>query len=636
MAARTPERTDHLVALALGAATFALYLRTLAPGLLFGDPGEFQFAVPTLGLVHPTGYPLYTLLGWLWSHLLPFHDPAWRMNAFSALWGGVAVGLTYLVAGRCVALAAGLEVWPRRFTALFSALLFALSGLLWSQAVVAEVYTLHLAFVALILWLTLDVSGMWNSGRWLLLAFIFGLSLTHHRTTLLLAPALLVPLWTAARRSLNRSKLWQAALLVLTPLLLYAYIPWRGGQSPYLHIRLAPDRLLHVYQNTVSGFLRWTFGTDFAGELRSVSAAWGQLPYAGRLLASEVPPMLLAVAAVGIIALIVRGHWRLLALTGLYFLAQLVFNLFYGIGDVIVLYTPLIFIVSLWAGVGLAVLLSLLHLPRFTATWERTLTAVVLILAIAFPLWKGARVMPLVDRSQDRSAREMWETLLAASPPEDAILVSNDRDEMTPIFYLQQVDGRGRALAGFFPLITPDPAWQDIGTTVETLLAGSRPVYLIKAMDGLAVKFTLEPAGALTHITGSTADQEPQHPTDVSFGDEMRLVGYDVQLASLASDGMIQVTLYWQAAQPLSEDYTTFVQLLDTSEQKVAQNDHVPGGVYYPTSLWKTGEALRDIHFLKVADSTLSDRYRILVGLYRFPSLRHLGTPTIIGEVVMQ
>ena len=116
------------------------------------------------------------------------------------------------------------------------------------------------------------------------------------------------------------------------------------------------------------------------------------------------------------------------------------------------------------------------------------------------------------------------------------------------------MDGRARGLAGFFPLITPDPAWQDIGTTVETLLTGGRPVYLIKAMDGLAVKFTLEPAGALTHVIGSSADQEPQYPANVSFGDEMRLLGYDVQLASLASSGMIQVTLYWQAAQPLSED----------------------------------------------------------------------------------
>ena len=173
-------------------------------------------------------------------------------------------------------------MWPRRFVALFSSLLFALSGMLWSQAVVAEVYTLHLAFVALILWLTLDVSEKGDSRRWLLLAFVFGLSLTHHRTTLLLAPALLFALWTAARRILNRSKLWQTTLLVFAPLLLYAYIPWRGGQSPYLHIRLAPDWLLHVYQNTTSGFLRWTFGTDFAGELRSVSESWGQLPYAGR------------------------------------------------------------------------------------------------------------------------------------------------------------------------------------------------------------------------------------------------------------------------------------------------------------------------------------------------------------------
>ncbi len=79
---------------------FLLYLRTLAPGLLGGDSGEFQFAAWLGGFAHPTGYPLYLLLGWLWTHLLPLHDPAWRMNAFSALWGGVATGLVYLLALR--------------------------------------------------------------------------------------------------------------------------------------------------------------------------------------------------------------------------------------------------------------------------------------------------------------------------------------------------------------------------------------------------------------------------------------------------------------------------------------------------------------------------------------------------------
>ena len=93
-------RLDYALALLTALLAFVLYLRTLAPGVLGGDSGEFQFAGWLGGFAHPTGYPLYLALGWLWTHLLPLHDPAWRMNAFSALWGGVATGLVYLLAVR--------------------------------------------------------------------------------------------------------------------------------------------------------------------------------------------------------------------------------------------------------------------------------------------------------------------------------------------------------------------------------------------------------------------------------------------------------------------------------------------------------------------------------------------------------
>jgi len=60
-----------VIACVTGLAAFALYWRTLAPDVLVGDSGEFQFTGPILGIPHPTGYPLYTLLGYLWSLLWP-------------------------------------------------------------------------------------------------------------------------------------------------------------------------------------------------------------------------------------------------------------------------------------------------------------------------------------------------------------------------------------------------------------------------------------------------------------------------------------------------------------------------------------------------------------------------------------
>ena len=179
---------DALIALIASVFALLLYLRTLAPGVLGGDSGEFQFAAWLGGFAHPTGYPLYLLLGWLWTHLLPLHDPAWRMNAFSALWGGVATGLVYLLALRMLRQATA-NPWSRLFS-LFAALTFAVTPTFWSQATLAEVYTLNAALVAAIL-LGLVTWGQTGSRRALYVsALLYGLSLAHHRTTLLYLPAI--------------------------------------------------------------------------------------------------------------------------------------------------------------------------------------------------------------------------------------------------------------------------------------------------------------------------------------------------------------------------------------------------------------------------------------------------------------
>ena len=189
---------DALIALIASVFAVLLYLRTLAPGVLGGDSGEFQFAAWLGGFAHPTGYPLYLLLGWLWTHLLPLHDPAWRMNAFSALWGGVATGLVYLLALRMLR-QANANPWSRPL-ALFAAFVFAVTPTFWSQATLAEVYTLNAALVAAIL-LGLVIWGQTGSRRALYLtALLYGLSLAHHRTTLLYLPAIAIFMWLAMRQ----------------------------------------------------------------------------------------------------------------------------------------------------------------------------------------------------------------------------------------------------------------------------------------------------------------------------------------------------------------------------------------------------------------------------------------------------
>ncbi len=147
---------DLVVAVLLGAGAFALYVLTLAPTVLAGDGGEFQFVPYLLGVAHPTGYPLYTLLGWAWSRLLPVGDVAFRLNLFSALAAAAAVGLVYPTT-RSLLRQALPTLCPlaNRLIAVLAAAILAVTPTLWSQAIMAEVYGLHLFLIVLLFCLLL-------------------------------------------------------------------------------------------------------------------------------------------------------------------------------------------------------------------------------------------------------------------------------------------------------------------------------------------------------------------------------------------------------------------------------------------------------------------------------------------------
>src|SRR5918995_1102077 len=162
-----------------------LYVRTLAPTVLpYGTPDTLdspmlQAEVSVLGIGHPTGYPTYMMLTHLFTYL-PVGDPAYRANLASAAYGAAAVFVVYLV---------GVRLSRRAVAAAAGALAFGLSGVFWSQAVIAEVYTLEALLVALVLLVLL----LWRDRRddryLLLAALLVGLSLTHHLTGPVRVPA---------------------------------------------------------------------------------------------------------------------------------------------------------------------------------------------------------------------------------------------------------------------------------------------------------------------------------------------------------------------------------------------------------------------------------------------------------------
>src|SRR5215210_7162766 len=202
-----------------------LYIGTLAPTVLpYGAPDTLdspmlQAEVSVLGVGHPTGYPTYMMLTHLFTYL-PIGDSAYRVNLASAVYGVAAVFAVYL---------AGLRLGGRAVAAAAGALAFGLSGTFWSQAVIAEVYTFEALLVALVI-LFLLVWRDRREDRYLLLsAFLVGLSLTHHLTSVLLLPAVLAFVFLSDRRVFSRTdpmlKCLGLFLLVLLPLL---YLPIRA------------------------------------------------------------------------------------------------------------------------------------------------------------------------------------------------------------------------------------------------------------------------------------------------------------------------------------------------------------------------------------------------------------------------
>jgi len=646
---------DYLLALLTGLLASILYVRTLAPGLLFGDSAEFQMAAWLGGFAHPTGYPLYLLLGNIWTHLLPAGDPAWRMNLLSALSGSLAVGLVYLLALRIIALSLRPGEWSSevpalfwcaaaRLAALFAAVAFAAMPTFWSQAVIAEVYTLNAAFVAAVLlglttWAAQPPDGQRITPLYWTAA-IYGLSLTHHRSMLLLLPAMAIYLWLdyrtrsemGRRTRFNGSQVALLLALVLLPLLIYLYIPLRASLAPYAAVRIGPGQTLQLYRPTLAGFIGHVSGQVFGSALGAPAGLANRLASATRLFISEVPARWagLGLGLAGVIWLARRSR-PLLALTGSSFLAAVVFNLLYAIGDIFVFYIPAYLIWILWAASGvvaIGTLLSRAAAQLGSRAPRGVLTLVTCLFAFALAAGSLVEHFSRLDRSQDHQARATWQAILAQPIPSDAILISNDRDEMVPFWYMQYVEGTRPDLTGLFPLIQPTPDWADVGQVISTALRSKRPVLLIKAMPGLETRFQIEPAGSLARVAGPVVEKPPQSPRSVDFGGAIRLTGYDLAPARLRGGGRIQVTLYWQPLHPLEVDYSTFVHLVDADGVVIGASDHRPGGVYYPTSLWQPGEILRDTHTVTLTADLGRPPYAIETGLYTSePALKHLGQP---------
>ncbi|TMF60348.1 MAG: DUF2723 domain-containing protein [Chloroflexi bacterium] len=245
-----------------------LYVLTAAREIVVGDSPEFVTVAFTLGVAHPPGYPVMTLLGHLFS-LLPLDQPAFRVNLVSVVCGAATVGIVYLTAWRLTG---------ERWASALMALLLAVNPLFWRWSLVAEVFPLNNLLAATMIYLLVLWQERPERTRFLVLAaFVGGLGMSNHQTIVLLLPAVLFLLWRQRAVLFARPRVLGACVLAcLAGLVPYVYLPWAAAHHPPLSWGS-----ISSLDGLIGHFLRRDYGT---GQLVGAAEYQGGSPVA-RVLA---------------------------------------------------------------------------------------------------------------------------------------------------------------------------------------------------------------------------------------------------------------------------------------------------------------------------------------------------------------
>jgi transmembrane protein TMEM260 (protein O-mannosyltransferase) len=406
-----------------------VYVRTLLPGLAFGDWGEMQTVPHILGIAHPTGYPTYILLAWL-TELIPIGSVAARANVLSAF---------LVAASLATATAISLRLGVRPVLAIAVSLGLGAVGTVWAAATVAEVNPLHLLLCALLLHRALLWEARRATSDLVLGGALIGLAIGNHLLTLFVGPFIVAFVaWVGRRELLARP--WLVGLGVLAVVLglsVYAYIPIAASRSPALP---------YNHPVTLEGFLWLVSGAQFRGQFDFLSSKGsgvflGSLGDLRDLAFARATPILPLLGLAGIAILIVRRTAfglmsAAILVTSCYLWANylrlehylLVPWLVLAIGMAVALETVARAVVAVgrrWAGLE--------------TDGGARIGALVGLLGLAFAVALTGMNWRAADRSGDRSGDEYVTETLGSLPANAAIL--SYWDASTPLWHAQHVEG---------------------------------------------------------------------------------------------------------------------------------------------------------------------------------------------------
>ncbi|MBU1423304.1 MAG: DUF2723 domain-containing protein [Bacteroidetes bacterium] len=445
---------NHLIGFGLSVGIFIVYLITLAPTVSFIDSGELSAVAATLGIAHPTGYPLFTILGWLFTKLPIDNTIIYKLNIMSALYGAASAYffflflvsiLEFLALGQAqtknVRPGQTSVSFPKLYRSIIPAvggtLLLAFSPTYWSQAVAVEVYSLHILFLSLIL-LT-----FFNAVKVFLLhksnpqkekptirelsvfALLLGMSFTNHMTTILLMPGLIYMFFFVYGFTRDT---WRLILILLVAfvagLSFYLYFPVRAANSPLLNWGNPVDLEKIFWHLSGKQYRVWIFS--------STDAAVKQFKYFINDLPKEFNYIFLIVCLLGIWSLYKRRR-ELLIFTILLFIGCVGYSINYDIHDIDSYFLLAYFTLATWIAIGIQFILTRIR-KSSTVICASTLFVIITFLPLAGNYQD-------VDESRNYYVEDYTKNMFESIDP-NGIIISFQWDYfVSASYYYQLVEG---------------------------------------------------------------------------------------------------------------------------------------------------------------------------------------------------
>lgn len=568
-----------------------LYLFTLDTGLrpdelTGGDLITHQYAQVQARPSNAPGYPLYTMLGWVWFRvgrwLLGWAlNPIQILSLYSALWGLASLWVLYQLLVRP-------EVTGQNWLlAALLTLFYATTYFFWYYSVTTEQYTSAIFQTLLLVWLVFAWEAKPTNRTLWLMAFLCGTMLANMLTTLFILPPLLYLIFTKRPEILRKTKLMgQTVTIGLLPLLSYAYVYIRGAQHPEW-------RGQGNWVSTVDWFLHFISTQQGRDELAPgltlqnlftpefPSLIWGELTW--------------LVLAGGLVGLVMLGRRKAIFFFGT-LIIYAIFVTLYRFGNWFQVILPLYPLLVLGFGRTTGWLWE-----RFPMAWSRGALVLALVVLLAY---RFSLSLPRANQRHlltDTGLDPGWTIL--ADVAGSGWSISADFPEWLALQYLAEIWG-----------VEPKLRLVEPGSPGEFVTRRAAEAYP-RLIDPGAIHPQAVGANLIRRRTEpktSLPSSVTRPPMDLDFGGLIRLAGYEV-----VNGGQL-VTLYWIALAPIPADYSISVRLWRQGRQLENEHgpliqDHQPVWNTYPTSRWQPGEFIADAYTFSLTPQTQPDQLQIVI-----------------------